>query len=124
MKMKSVMGWVTALGLGVVVLLVLAAFFLFGGRYGMMGGYYGMMGPGFGYAYPFGWLGMLLWMVIPIGLFILLLLGGIRLFGGLVNSNHTPAQPSALTPSQNCPNCGKPVQGDWKNCPYCGNSLS
>jgi hypothetical protein len=30
------------------------------------------------------------------------------------------AQPTA----QVCPNCGQPVQADWKNCPYCGAPLT
>jgi len=25
--------------------------------------------------------------------------------------------------SRSCPNCGKAVQADWQNCPYCGTAL-
>jgi ribosomal protein L24E len=26
-------------------------------------------------------------------------------------------------PARTCPNCHKPAQADWRNCPYCGTAL-
>lgn len=86
--------------------------------YNMMGGYGGHMGWGFS---PFGWLGMGLGMLfmwlIPIGVIALIVYGVIVLVRSAGNNN-TPA--ASITP---CPNCGKGVQADWKNCPYCGTTL-
>lgn len=31
--------------------------------------------------------------------------------------------PVALVATHPCPNCGEPVQEDWKHCPHCGKSL-
>ncbi len=124
--MKSVIGWLLALVLGLGLIFVLAAFFLFGGRYGGMMRGYGMMGPGFGHMFPFGWIGMLLGLVIPVGLLVLLVVGGIWLVTRLAKPGspaNSPIQPLQNVPSRSCPSCGKPVQGDWKACPYCGSSL-
>ena len=83
----------------------------------MMDGY-GMMGRGFGWMAAFGWLGMALVWVIPLGLSSLVILGVASLVKNLSGSGK-PA-----VPPQTCPTCSKPVQADWNNCPYCGQGLS
>ena len=105
---------------GIVVIVLLL--FLFGGGmmfggwgyhgYGMMGGP-GMMGWGYS---PFGWIGMLFMWLIPVGVLVLAVFGVAWLVKNVGNS--TP--PSIQNP---CPNCGKGIQADWKNCPYCGAAL-
>jgi hypothetical protein len=88
------------------------------GSRGMMGrwGGSGMMG-----YRPFGWLGMLLGLLIPLGFIALLVAGGIWLVK-TVTSNGSPFTPAK--PVMNvCPNCGQNVQADWRNCPYCSTLL-
>ncbi len=113
-------GWLV---IGIVVLLALL--FLFGG--GMMSGWgynnsgyggWGMMGPGmmgWGFA-PFGWIGMMFMWLIPLGFLALVVLG---VFWLAQNSGKS-TPPSSQHP---CPHCGKSVQTDWQNCPYCGTAL-
>ncbi len=108
----------------VTVISVIAALFIFGGGmmsggwgyrgWGMMGGPGGMMG-GWGYS-PFGWIGMVFMWLIPIGAIALIVFGVVA----LVRNNGNPTPPSSQTP---CLNCGKSVQADWQNCPYCGTTL-
>ncbi len=121
--MKKV-NWLV-IGIAVVILLL----FLFGGGmmlggwgyhgYGMMGGYGwpGMMGWGYS---PFGWfgmgLGMLFMWLIPIGVLALIVFGVAALVRNTGNGVQSPA-------SKPCPNCGKGIQADWQNCPYCGTAL-
>ena len=64
---------------------------------------------------------MLLGLLIP-----LLLLGlGIAAVIWLVQQVTRSGGPSAsVTPSTRCPQCGRPVQPDWRHCPYCGASLT
>lgn len=88
------------------------------GGYGMMGnrGYGGHMSWGYS---PFSWLGMgfgmiIMWL-IPIGIIALFVYGIIAL-----TRNTSNPVPSVQHP---CPNCGKGVQADWQNCPYCGTKL-
>jgi hypothetical protein len=90
-------------------------------HYGMMGrgyGYRGMMGGGFGF-FPIGGIFMGL-----IGLAVL----GLAVYGvvALFNRQPTPVVVPAPVPTvaaHACSSCGKPVQDDWKTCPYCGNTL-
>ena len=105
------------------VISVIALLFLFGGGmvsgwgyrgWGMMGGSGDMMG-GWGYS-PFGWIGMIFMWLVPIGLIVLTVFGIAWLVRNVGNS--TP--PSSQSP---CPNCGKGLQADWQNCPYCGTAL-
>jgi uncharacterized membrane protein len=103
---------------------IIALLFLFGGGmmsgwgyrggYGMMGGPSGMMG-GWGYS-PFGWIGMALMWLIPIGVITLIAFG----VAAIMRNTGNPTPPSSQSP---CPNCGKGVQTDWKNCPHCGTAL-
>ena len=95
------------------------------GGYGGYGRGWGMMGPGMmggrGFA-PFGWIGMLLMWLVPTGFFVLVALGIVWLVRvvGKTGSNQPPAP---AVPTRTCPNCHKPVQADWHNCPYCGTAL-
>ena len=81
-------------------------------------------GPGFGMR-EFGMrgFGMMGWGMMPFGGFF----GGLFTLGllaflvlgiiWLVRNNRTPRQAVEM---HTCGNCGKPVQADWRNCPYCG----
>jgi len=122
--MKSKIGWILAIVLIVVLLFALPfAFRLAGwGRYAGFGRGHGMMGDGFGYFSPFGFLGMGLMLLLPVGLIVLLVLGGVALVNSLARPGGYPPQPVSNA-GRPCPNCSKPTQADWVNCPYCGNSL-
>lgn len=137
--MKSIIGWIVAGVLALLLILVLIpGLFLFShGFGGMMGGYgYGMMGRGFGYQSPFGFFGSALFMLIPIGFVILLVLFGVWVVSSLLKLRKPAVTSPAAVVSEVpvpaptpiaqaiCSNCGKPVQADWKNCPYCGNALT
>lgn len=109
------------------VIAVIALLFFFGGGMMMSGwGYgnysyhgWGMMGPGMmgGWGYsPFGWIGMLFMWLIPVGFLALIVFG----IAALMRNSGNPTLPASLSP---CPNCGKGVQADWQNCPYCGTAL-
>lgn len=95
--------------------------FLFGG-YG--GG--GMMGPGMmGGGWPggfsggmFGWPFMLMGLLFPLALLVLVVLGVVWL---VRTTGRAPSGVVSLP--QACPNCGKPVAGDWRHCPQCGEEL-
>jgi uncharacterized membrane protein len=95
--------------------------FLFGGGM-MMGGWgyrgWGMMGPGMmGWGYsPFGWIGMLFMWLIPVGFIVLTVFGIVWLVRNI-------GSPTSSSIRNNCPNCGKDIQVDWQNCPYCGTVL-
>ena len=122
--MKSKIGWILGIVLVVVLLLALPVLFMMGrlwpgGYGGMMGGYGGMMG-GFGHMGSFGFFGMALMWLIPLGLLVLVVAGVVALVNGLTRSSNTQAP----LPGQKCSNCGKPAQADWTTCPYCGTSLS
>ena len=73
-----------------------------------------MMGYGFS---PFGGifmgLGMLMIWTIPLGLLLLVIYNAVKLAN----------KPNAPVVAQSCGNCGKAVQSEWKNCPYCGTEL-
>ncbi|MBU2612076.1 MAG: hypothetical protein KJ606_14200 [Chloroflexi bacterium] len=117
--MKKTIAWTLAIALGLILLFILPSLFMLGHGwtgYGRMGGY-SMMGSRFGFM-PFGWIGMLLGWLIPLGLLVLAVLGIISLFNR--NKGTTPSAPPART----CAQCSKPAQADWKTCPYCGNSLA
>ncbi len=81
--------------------------------WGMMGPW--MMGGGWGFA-PFGWIAMLVMWLIPVGFVVLIVLGLIW----LVRSGYGTPNPGS---GQVCPDCVKPIQANWANCPYCGRPL-
>jgi uncharacterized membrane protein len=114
--MKKVNWWIVG------IIAVIVALFLFGsgmtaGSWGYRG--WGMMG-NWGYS-PFGWfgmgLGMLFMWLIPVGIVALIVYGVVVL---VRNTGNNTAPSTPLTP---CPNCGKGVQANWQNCPYCGTTL-
>jgi hypothetical protein len=88
------------------------------GGWGMMDGWgsSGMMG-----YRPFGWLGMLLGLLIPLGFIALLVAGGIWLVRAVTaNGSSFTLAKSAVNA---CPSCGQNIQADWRNCPHCGATL-
>jgi uncharacterized membrane protein len=104
----------TIVAIVAVALLFVAS--LFGGRgygWGMMGP--GMMGGG-GFS-PFGWIGMALMWLIPIGFLVLALLGIVWLVRAIGSGNQSAPV------NQACPSCGREVRSDWRNCPHCGTQL-
>ncbi len=105
------------LGIIVVLILLLLVPMLFMGGFGMMGGG-GMMGR-YGFYSPFGWVGMLLGWIIPLGILVLLIAGVVILVTSLTRRGTIPTNAA----SGFCPNCGQAVQSDWKNCPHCGTVL-
>jgi hypothetical protein len=128
--------WRQVLTFGLVVLVVFflglgLLFLLLGGGFGLMGR--GIMGPG---GMRGGWcpscggtgrlrggllgpaLGLTLTCLVPIGLLILLIAGGIWLA-----RNTRQATPVSPAPSATCPSCGRAVDPAWRNCPYCGEDL-
>lgn len=123
--MKKV-NWTTVVVITIVALLVLqvAANLLGGWGYGgsRYGGW-GMMGPGmmggWGYgSFPFGRFGMAFMWLIPLG-FLTLIVLGIAWVVKAVGGGNNP-----IAPAQTCPSCGRGIQADWKNCPYCGTALT
>jgi len=121
--MKSKTGWIFAIVTSIILLLVLPGIFMMGrswsgGYGGMMGGYSGMMG-NFGYMNPFGFIGMALMWLIPLGFIVLIVFGAVSLINGLTKPGKS-APPAA---GSTCSSCGKQTQSDWTNCPYCGSTL-
>lgn len=116
-------GQITIFALVVLLVLLLGSSLLGGfGSYGY--GMYPMMGTGMmsGWGFPvFGWLGMLLMWLIPLGLLALLVAG----FVGLVRMVSGPPATTLQAPraTGTCSNCDRPTQADWQLCPYCGQSL-
>ena len=114
--------WVSIIVVALVACLigiVIGPYFAFGrgfGSYGMMGGYGGGMMGGLA---PFGWIGMLLMWVFPLGVLVLVVLGIVW----LVNVASRPRGQAPVAPAKTCPNCARPVQADWRNCPHCGTAL-
>jgi hypothetical protein len=116
--MKKV-NWTLVVVISLVILFILmfGASLLSGRGYGGLGyggwgyGGWGMMGP---------WMmgGMLFMWLIPIG-FIILAVFGIAWLVRAIGGGTNPPAPAHL-----CPSCGRSVQIDWKNCPYCGTALT
>lgn len=122
--MKSSTIWIIVLAVLLILALLLPGilgFARYGWRGGMMDGW-SWMGRGHGLFFPFGFLGMGLMMLWPVVLVVLLVLGGVAIVNNLNGSKRT-APPQTALPAHPCPNCSKPVQADWNNCPYCGNPL-
>lgn len=111
--MKKV-NWLVVVVISIVVLFVLmfGAGLLSGWGYGGWGyGGWGMMGPWMMGEMMFMWL-------IPIG-FIVLIVFGIAWIVRAIGSGNNPAAPTHA-----CSSCGRGVQTDWRNCPYCGAPLT
>jgi hypothetical protein len=121
--MKTVWKWVIGIVVGLLVLALLIGIpFLFHvirpETYGSLRGFFPGHMRGYGMM-PYGHFGMMSfggifgWLV-QLGVLALIVLGVVWLVGA-IRSNKTPVK--------TCPKCGKAVQLDWKNCPYCGNKL-
>ena len=108
--MRNTKWLLTVIAGGIVLLLLFIA--------GMFSGW-SMMRSGmidrWGYS-PFGWIVMIFMWLIPISLIALAVLGIVWLICSAVGFN-SPATDRV------CPNCGKRVQTDLQNCPYCETSL-
>ncbi|MHB8776582.1 MAG: zinc ribbon domain-containing protein [Anaerolineales bacterium] len=106
--------WTTVVVTVIIALIVLmiGASLLGGWGYRNWGyGGWGMMGP---------WMmgGMFFMWLIPFGFLVLTVLGIAWLVRTIGGGNNPAA------PNQACPSCGRGVQADWKNCPYCGVMLA
>jgi hypothetical protein len=132
--MKPVFKWILGIVLGLLVIAAVVALIFFGRgwfghggfvvRPGMMGRGFGLMGRGIGLrASPLGWLGFVSMGLINLGGFILLILGVVWLVNRLRYHGTPPPVTAPSLPEHTCSNCSKPVQVDWKVCPYCGNNL-
>ena len=125
--MSKVLRWILYVLLGLVVLAIVAGIvFAFVGGHG-----YTMMRPGFRmmepYRFSYSPLRAIFGGLFGLGVFILVIVGIVALVSALLHGSRTtvvqtPAQVAA--PTKPCANCGKPVQEDWKTCPYCGNPLT
>jgi hypothetical protein len=133
--MKPIFKWILGIVLGLLVIAAVTALVVFGrgwaghaefvGRHGMIGKDFGMMGREIGLrGSPLGGLALISMGLIRLGGLILLILGVVW----LVNRRSHQMKPlpvtSAALPEHTCSNCSKPVQADWKLCPYCGNNLA
>lgn len=102
---------------GLVVLVVLAGgLVLLSLFWGLNGMGFGMMGPGM-----MGGFGLLWWLLgclAPLGLLVLLVAGAVWLLAAT-----RAASGGAQPPAERCPNCGQPVQANWRVCPNCGTPL-
>lgn len=150
--MKKVWKWVIGIVIGLVVLAVLVGvgFLVFGGFHairidngytrgwsqqapGMMpyngfGGH--MRGPGMmgrGGMLPFG--GFIAGLVC-LGFIALIVFGIFWLVRATRKSTHLDSPAPITTPAamstplmDTCKKCGKPIQTDWMNCPYCGKKV-
>ena len=117
--MLRILKWVGLILIGVLLALGAAALIFSMFRFGGMP----MMGRGFRGPFMFGrveilgfWLLMLGRLIVPLALIALLVFAGITIGRGL---GRPPAPVAKLT----CRNCGRLVQADWNNCPYCGATL-
>ena len=90
----------------------------------------------------FGWVGMIFSWLLRLGFLALVIAGIVWVVRSLTQSKApaapvqyvvpaAPVPPAApaepVTPAQPasaCAHCGKPIQVDWKLCPYCGAPLS
>ncbi len=82
--MKSTIGWILAIVFGLILLFLLPGLWMMGHFW--MGDYSGMMGGGFYSMHPFGWGGMFLVWLIPVGVIVLLVLGVVTLINGFTRS--------------------------------------
>lgn len=62
---------------------------------------------------------------VPVIILIVAASGGLALFNGR-QATAQPGNPGPHTPafsSKRCPNCGRPLQADWRVCPYDGTEI-
>lgn len=80
----------------------------------------GMMGGGFQYPSVFGNFGSIGGLIMMFGMLLIpLTVIGLVILGVMVIAKgvNTPITTMIM---KNCAHCGKPLQADWVNCPYCG----
>ena len=145
--MKKVWKWLIGIVIGLVVLAVLigVGFMVFSHTHavriengnargwsqqdpGMMPNYYGfnghMGGPRMmdrGGIMPFG--GFIAGLIC-LGILALVVIGIIMLVRYLRKTSTVPVPASVPAVSMTtCKKCGKPIQSDWQNCPYCGKKV-
>jgi hypothetical protein len=147
--MTKVWKWILGIVLGLIVVSVLVGigFALVGGFHaarvgltysrgwneqgpGMMPFGYGlhMRGPGIVSRVGFFPFGGIIGGIVFLAFLALVILGIIWLAKYLRSPKaavQTPAstQASASVEMSTCKNCGKPIQTDWRNCPYCGKKV-
>lgn len=122
--MSKVLQWILGVSAILVALALIAAIilpFFFPqtgwGSYGMMGGPNHMFGGGsmMGFGMPFLGIGMILGPLLVVGLIVVGVVWLVRTGSGTPSA--LPQPPAA---SKFCQHCGKPLQAEWKACPYCG----
>lgn len=109
--------WIAILAIGLLVVLIVGAFLFRGVGYHWMP-MHGRFGgiPMMGASRYFGFGVMLFGLLVPLLLLGLVITGGVAIYNGL-------KKPAASAPVSSCSHCGKPIQADWVNCPYCGEKL-
>jgi hypothetical protein len=116
------MNWAYVIVFGIVALLVvLIGISLLGGTYPVWSR--GMMGPGmmsWGFP-PFGWPGMILMWLTPLAFMAVLVAGGVWLVRAIGGQGGAYLPPAA---TDSCPACRRRIQSNWRNCPFCGETLS
>jgi hypothetical protein len=97
--MKSTLGWILAIVLGLILFLLLPGLWMMGrfwmGGYGGMMGGPGMIGSGYNTMHSFGWGGMLLGWLIPVGVIVLLVVGAVALVNSMNKSGNQALPPAA-----------------------------
>ena len=113
-KMTKYWKWFAGIALGLVLLfggyLLWLVFPVIGNGYGMMGGGHRLIG---GFGLPL--VGMGLMWIIPVGVFVLLLIGAAWLGRKSLGQK--------ITPGSMCPACGQEIQAEWTTCPHCATAL-
>ena len=113
---RNNLNWVLTIILVLVLLVILPQVFSYGRGHMGYEGYghpmhsgYGMMGHGV--------IGF--WWIIPAIILMLVIALGVW-FGNLLTAQRYQGRGHQ---NDNCPNCAKPLQADWKTCPYCSQDL-
>lgn len=115
LKMTKYWKWFAGIAFGLV--LFFGGYFLrfvfpfIGNGYGMMGGGHRFIG---GFGLPL--VGMGLMWIIPVGVFVLLLIGAAWLGRQSVGQKSTSIS--------TCPACGQEIQAEWITCPHCATALT
>ena len=87
---------------------------------GVGNGWMGMMGGGFQNPNVFGNLGSFGGLIMMFGMLLIpLVVFGLIILGVAVVVKGAYA-PRTTMIMKNCAHCGKPLQAEWANCPYCG----
>ena len=87
---------------------------------GVGNGWMGMMGGGFQNPILFGNLSSFGGLIMMFGMLLIpLVVIGLAILGvaAIIKGAYTPRTTMIM---KNCVHCGKPLQAEWANCPYCG----